>query len=208
MDLLTTTIGLLQFIPFGSGSPTGPRPSVPLAPTTGFVEAIFDASTLNEILKERDCTSIRFYNVKLADGSEGGTLVAIGTKADGTELLGKAEDKPYRTSMTSPAPGLSRSETAAACQRMTKAGHSSFSATATRDHVGSLLNEEGCQAIRVTPSEDDKGVLHLRLVGMKMDKDELVPMTDDPTKMRTSGEPCPAACGPVTNYANEAELKK
>lgn len=168
----------------------------------GFSEALFDTTTITEILKDGAAVGIRFYNVLVPPGNKDGSAMAVAIRADGSEInTGKA----YRISL-----GLVKGkiemdptnskDAKAACIAMQNSGHPSYSAAFTRTEVEALTDLDGCQAIGATPDVTATGGTTMRLTSMKIAGGKTVPLGPYPKFMRVCGYPCPSVCGPDKNY--------
>ncbi len=168
----------------------------------GFAEALFDTTTLNDLLKSEEAMGIRFYNVLADPEDTNGTAMAIGIRTNGSELN---SGKSYRLSLglvggKITISTLNAKNAKAACEHMDAAEHPSYSASFTRTEVQALLDLPGCQALQAEPAITDKDETTMRLIAMKIVNDKAVPLGSDPRFERTCGFPCPLVCGPESNY--------
>ena len=94
------SIAALLFIcgPFQwSGIPATSTVVVRAAPDApGFTEAFIDRSTLEKLLSDKDCDTLRFYNARTSSTAPG-SVMAIGVRKGGSEIDGKwFLDHPYQ----------------------------------------------------------------------------------------------------------------
>lgn len=204
MNLITTT-SLLAFLIAAQGSlaqansGTSGKPS---ASGPGFAAALFDAATVNDLLKSEEAMGIRFYNVLAEPRDTNGTAMAIGIRTDGSELN---TGKSYRLSLGFVGGKITMSKldvknAKTACENMDDPTHPSYSASFTRTEVQALLDLSGCQALQAVPDTTDKGETTMRLIAMKVMDGKAFPLGSGPQFERLCGFPCPLVCGPERNY--------
>lgn len=172
----------------------------------GADEAVFEASVLRQILSGTDCAGLRFYNALPAQGG-GGTVMVVGIRADGTEILA-GKDQPYATNggtAANPAAArwLTKADAAQACARVAAGGQTSFSASIGAADVNALLDMERCTGIGV--SANGAGFV---LSAYSTQDGKMMKMGEGEDFEKSSGDPCPNVCGSLTNYVNEAQLNK
>lgn len=173
--------------------------------------ALFGADQLRDILNDTECSGLRFYNVML-DGATEPTVMVVGIRSDGSDLNGGFLAHPYWASAATasdPMAGhsLSRGQAAGACERIASLGIVSFSASLTREDAMALLSLNGCAALSVV-GVDHRGSSGFQVEAMAMDRNAAVRLGEGEAYLRMCGEPCPTACGPSSNYINEALLVK
>ena len=203
MRTFLSTATLLLACAFAPAFTPSAQPLPRAVDDAGFQDALFDAATLNDLLRDEAVMGMRFYNVLSKPGDAQGTAMAIGILQDGSE---KNASKAYRISL-----GLVQGQVKmnnvnaaaakAACGYMTAAGHPSYSAAFTRAEVQSMLDLDGCVALQAAPADSDKGT-SMQLTAMKLDGGRLVAMGSGAPYQRTCGFPCPTVCGPKKNYVN------
>lgn len=174
----------------------------PAVSAAGFEEALFDAPTLIEILENEEAVGIRFYNVLVPPGNATGSAMAVGIRADGSELnsgkayglsLGFVDGKITMDKLRSRPAGK-------ACEAMQQSGHASYSGSFTRTDMEALLELEGCEAIRATPDVTEGKETTMLITAMKIIGAKAEPLGSDPKFLRLCGHPCPSVCGPDNNY--------
>ena len=194
-----------------SATDTGPCPASAPSASAGFTEAVFDAATLNNIMSDRDCASIRFYN-SMPDGSNSGTVMVIGVKADGSEITGGLFAQAYKASMGMAddhaiIDGQSKSGAARACVNITAGGNASYSAAFAKADVQTLLGQAGCNGIRVTPDEAN-GSTTMKLEAVTIARSAASVIGAGPGFELVCGDPCPAFCGsPLSHYVNDELIR-
>lgn len=171
--------------------------------------AVFSAATLNSILGDRDCAGVRFYNVMLDRSQTEATMMAVGHKADGSDLNGGLFAHPYKAcSPIDRAPAnvteLSRNAAADACGNVTSAGAASFSTTISKEDLQALLALPGCGGVRVLVAEGTTD--RLQVVAVSIVNGTATDLGRSGNFERSCGEPCPMLCGPPANYINAAYL--
>lgn len=186
----------------GTSTATGTLPAMPGADGPGFTSAIFSKSVLNDLLSDRDCAGIRFYNVMI-NGQ--GTLMAIGMRADSSDINGGLFASPYKANLpTTEDPmritGLGRGAAKDACEGMAGAGYTSFSAFASGRDVQELLALEGCEGLQAVPASGS-GTTAIMITAVRMDGSNTVPLGSGGMYERSTAEPCPNSCGPESQYA-------
>ncbi len=205
----------LLFMPFilGLSTPiTDPWPASTPPAGAGFTEAVFDAATLNNILSESNCASIRFYN-SMPDGSNTGTVMVIGVKSDGSEMTGGLFAKSYKVSMGMVddhgiIDGQSKGGAAKACVNITAGGNASYSAAFATADVQTLLGQAGCNGIRVTPDEAN-GSATMKLEAVTIAGGAASVLGAGAGFELVCGDPCPAFCGsPLSHYVNDELIPK
>ncbi len=208
MRILATTALLALLMPVhqlmgqSSDAPAGTT----AASDPGFSEALFDSTTVTEILKDGTAVGIRFYNVLVPPGNKDGSAMAVGIRADGSEInTGKA----YRISLGFVKGKIEMNATnskdaKAACIAMQNSGHPSYSAAFTRTELEALTDLDGCQAIGATPDVTATGETTMRLTAMKIVGGKAEPLGQDAKFMRVCGYPCPSVCGLDNNYVYRA----
>jgi hypothetical protein len=177
-----------------------------MLPDPGFAEAVFPTTLLNELLSDKGCAGVRFYNAKV---SGSGTLMAVGYLADGSDLNGGIFAQPYQAAMgvegdRVSVSDLSRRDAAEACAEIAATGATSFSSGISGQDLNNLISSSGCTAVLIQPGEGGSG---LRIQPAKIEGGRAVPLDPSGTSTRAMGDPCPAMCGPKGNYINEAQLK-
>ena len=177
------------------------------APSAGFTEAVFDAATLNEIMADRDCASVRFYN-SMPDGSSTGTVMAIGVRSDGSEITGGLFAHAYKVSVGvaddhAIIDGQTKSGAGKACVNITSGGGASYSASFTKADVVALLGQSGCNGVRVTPGEMN-GSTTMKLESVTIARSAATVLGAGSGFELICGDPCPAFCGsPLSHYVND-----
>lgn len=172
----------------------------------GSDEAVFEASLLRQMLGAEGCAGLRFYNA-LPDQGGAGTVMVIGIRADGAEILA-GKNQPYAVnggtaSNPAAAKWLAKPDAAQACARVATGGQTSYSASITAADARALLDLEGCAAIGVSATETGFVLSAYSSVEGRMTK-----MGEGENYEKSSGDPCPTVCGSLTNYVNEALLNK
>lgn len=168
----------------------------------GFSEATFDSATIATILKDPKAVAIRFYNALIPPGNKDGSAMAVGIRADGSEInSGKA----YQLSLgfvqgKLQMDPLSTKDAKNACAAMQNSGYPSYSASFTRTEIELLTGLAGCQALQATPDVTAKDETTMRLTAMKITGGKAEPLGSDPKFMKVCGFPCPSICGPDKNY--------
>lgn len=193
----------LALLTTGLGTPRSTAP-----PSAGFSEAHVDAATLRGLLGDREATGLRIYNVQLPSGTV--TAMVVGIRADGTELKEGLFASPYKAcAMNAQDPlavvGLSRNEAESACERLAGAGTTSFSSSIPAGDVLALLDVQGAMGVRITPVEGASGTT-FQLMAVRVDRGIVQPVGEGGGSTRSCGDPCPVACGPPSNYINEAVM--
>lgn len=176
----------------------------------GFTEAVFTSSRMQSIMSDRDCVGVRFYNAKLSASAPQGTLMAVGVRADGSDINGGILTHPYvacAPSAQDPAAvsTLSRNGASGVCANIVAAGGTSFSATVPKADLSSLLAMAGCNGVRVLPIVGGSGT-SLLLRAVTIDRAVVTDLGSGSGYERRAGDPCPAICGNPANYINEAQL--
>jgi hypothetical protein len=194
---------ILSFFLSGGGVPLPP-------PSAGFADAHFNGAALRELLGDREAIGLRFYNVVLPDGR--GSAMAVAIRSDGTEIKEGLFANPYKAcAMNVQDPlqviAFSRNEAGSACARMAQGGTASFSASIGNAEVLALLDEPGAMGIRITPVEGNGG-LTFRLTAVSVERGEVRAVGAEGGSWRICGDPCPVACGPPSNYINEAVMAR
>lgn len=209
MDLLVACTGIALFLsPLEPVRSTIPE-AAPVVQTVGFTEAVFPTGILNTILADRNCVSVRFYNV-ITPANAAGSLMVIGVKADGTELNGGLFAAPYKANTPnaqdpSAITGLSRSNAVEACAAMARSGATSFSTSMDKAALQGVMGFQGCTAVRLR-SATGGGVLKVEPV--KIEGGRVLELDPAGGAARMTSDPCPAACGLRSNYVNEAQLPR
>lgn len=204
MRILATTALLVLLMPVHQlmGQASNASAGSTAASDPGFSEALFDTTTITSILKDGDAVGVRFYNVLVPPGNKVGSAMAVGIRADGSEInKGKAYHLSLgfvngKIAMTT----LNSKDAKAACSAMQNSGHPSYSAAFTRTEVEALTDLEGCQAMGATPDVTATGETTMRLTAMKITGGKAEPLGTEPKFMRICGYPCPSVCGPENNY--------
>jgi hypothetical protein len=205
----------LLFMPFILGlsttvtspCPASDKPAAAPAASAGFTEAVFDAATLNDIMSDRDCASVRFYN-SMPDGSTTGTVMVIGVKADGSEITGGLFAQAYKASMgladdRAIIDGQTKGGAGKACVNITAGGSASYSAAFAKADVQTLLGQAGCNGIRVTPDEAN-GSTTMRIEAVTIARSAASVIGAGAGFELVCGDPCPAFCGsPLSHYVND-----
>ncbi|MCB9170895.1 MAG: hypothetical protein H6594_11145 [Flavobacteriales bacterium] len=174
-------------------------------PDPGFVEAIFDATSLSDLLHGTERAGVRFYNVMASASSEQGTVMAIAIDAEGNEVAGDLE-KPYVIDMgmvkgRPTVAHLSANEAHDACARMEAMEHPSYSTSFSRAEIEALLAVNGCQALHITPDMCANGNT-MRLTAATIEQDRVVDLGEGEGFIKLCGDPCPTVCGPTVRYVN------
>lgn len=205
MRILATTALLALLMPLhqlmGQESSTVPGKNT-AASDPGFREALFDSATITDILKDHEAVAVRFYNVLVPPGNKDGSAMAVGIRADGSEIN---KGKAYQLSLgfvkeKIAMQPLNSKDAKNACAAMQDPGHPSYSAAFTRTEVELLMDLEGCQAIRAMPDITDKDETTMRLTAMKVTDGKAEPLGTGERYERSCGFPCPSVCGPEQNY--------
>ncbi len=208
MNILAACAGLAFLLSSMAPAPTiGPVTGMAM-PDPGFSTAAFPVEVLNDIMKDGECDSLRFYNIIDPSDPSAGTLMVIGVKKNGSELNGGLFGAPYKANTpkeNDPAKinGLSKSDAAKACEAMAGSGKTSFSTCIFKDALSALIGVEGCTVVQLVSSSGG-GVLQVSPAKIV---DGKVVVIEGGAKQLTS-DPCPVACGLRTNYVNEAVLPK
>ncbi|MBK7101047.1 MAG: hypothetical protein IPH63_04530 [Flavobacteriales bacterium] len=162
------------------------------------LEALFNTSVIQDILKDSKCTGIRFYTVDRTSNPNSGSLAAIGIDKDGKEINGWLGAKAYHqySGLYGNEIGvedLSGSRVSDGCIRY-NAHDSSFAAGFSRTDVEDLLRS-GCGALWLTLSET-KFLMQAAIV----ENGKIRSMGSGSDYERMSGEPCPITCGEKPGY--------
>lgn len=207
MCTLTLSLGVLLSGPFVENvsrtAALEPAAYTTVAGGAGFTMALFDATTLQDILKDEECIAIRFYNVMVSATASDGTVMAIGIDERGAERDGGLFASPYRIgvagSQDKAVDKYSRAKAVDAFGYQAASGNGNFSTSFTRAEIEALLGVPGCGGLRVTPDEANGSVtMRLTAVGMIAGKITELPRGEGHEKV--CGDPCPAFCGPSENY--------
>lgn len=187
-------------------------------PGPGFTEAVFQPAALQAMLSHRDCVGIRFYNAMPSDGAQG-TVMAIGIRADGSEIIDAGSptaylasngvvqvmelqaDSTYRPSWMIAGLPKDRSEAVAACERLTAAGFASYSASFSAAEVNALLAVRDCTGLRITPLET-AGSHSMTISAVSMAEGRMNALGSGEGFEKACTDPCPTVCGPPSNYIN------
>ena len=202
MLLHNSTLGL--FLLFGQPavqldlSTALPGPLDTPSEGVGFTEAIFSSASMQSIMSDRDCVGVRFYNAKLSATAPQGTLMAVGIRADGSDINGGILAHPYvacAPSAQNPAAvsTLSRNGASGACADLAAGGDTSFSASVPKADLSSLLAMAGCNGVRVLPIEGGGGT-SLLIRAVTIDRTVVTDLGSGSGYERRAGDPCRAIC--------------
>ncbi|MBL8001787.1 MAG: hypothetical protein JNL05_07495 [Flavobacteriales bacterium] len=175
----------------------------PLAVGPGFATAYLSSATLSELANGTGAAGVRVYNARRSATDAAGTVVVIGVQSlKGAELSGSATDKRYAlydklgSSFVVEA-RLERSLARSAVLFIVPTRDLRFCVDLAKADVGRLLSANGCNAVKVEPVPQGSGFT-MRFTPVKVVNG--VPEPISGAVVITATEPCPTACGPLTNY--------
>lgn len=193
---LAVPLGILLL---SQGCADPPRSS---AGPSGFVDAYFDASTLNTILAGASCTGVRFYNARRLSSDTKGTAIAIGIKSTGEEIYNGTTIK-YKM-FDAIGGGIARAVDLTRVQAVDKinfvkaAGEKSYAANFSKSQIESMLLAAGCNGIRLIPELSTGGNWSMRMHPVKIAGSGATVNPAPPSAI--CGEPCPSFCGSFPSY--------
>lgn len=187
----------------GLSDAAGLRKSAEAGP--GFTDAYIDFSTVNEILINRACQSVRFYNVIAANGN--GSVMAIGIDKDGNELNQATQNykksdgiSNNRVRITT----LPRKDAVTECERVRDGGLLSYSTYFTRGQLEQMMGDANCTCFVLRPWEVDisgNAAWSKEISVAKIADNRAVPCQENPASS-SCAEPCPVLCGDDGLYLN------
>ena len=176
-----------------------------LAGEAGFVEAYFDAASLNSLLSGAGCTHIRFYNARRLASDTKGTAIAIAVSGsatgapiyNGTTLKYRMHDR--FTSGTTPMVQLTKAEAQVRIGYVKTAGEKSYAASFKKADIQYFLAAAGCTGVRLVPERTTNGDYTMRMHPASISGSGGMPNPAPPSML--CGEPCPSVCGDIAaNY--------
>lgn len=175
----------------------------PVAVGPGFSMAYLSSGTLSGLANGNGSAGVRVYNARRSSSDAAGTVVAIGVQAlKGAELGGAATDTRY--AMYDKLSGsfvvearLTRSLAQSSVRFIDPARDLRFCVDLAKADVGRLLATAGCNALRIEPVAQGSGFT-MRFTPVQIVNG--VAQNIAGAVSITATEPCPTACGPLTNY--------
>ncbi len=175
------------------------KPPQSLAGPAGFVEAYFDASSMNSLMA--GATHVRFYNARRLANDTKGTAIAIGVTGlvtgapiyNGTSLKYKMHDR--FTSGTTPMIQLTKAEAQTRIGYVKNAGEKSYAVSFKKEDIVNLLEASGCTGVRVIPERLTNGDWTMRMHPASISGTGGSPNPAPPSLLRP--DPCPSLCGDV-----------
>ena len=165
----------------------------------------FSNDIISGIISHKDCAGLRFYNV--VDPSISGklTVMAIGIRADGSEIYGIwSSSTKYQISLgikdgKVSYDAVNKSKARIACQAVNSMNLLSFSASFSTTELENLLKFEGCTGIQVSQvkSENDES---FKAQAAQFNNGAVTIPSGSPDLI--CGNPCPSFCGNSSNYVN------
>jgi hypothetical protein len=195
----STYVALMLGLVLSIWSCTNPPQS--LAGEAGFVDAYFDAASLNSLLSDANCTHLRFYNARRVQSDTKGTAIAIGVKASGEPIYDGSTIK-YRmydrlASGTTPLTLLTKAEAVTRIGYVKSASEKSYAANFSKTDIVGLISAAGCNGIRLIPERSGTG-WSMRMHPVKLSGSTININPAPPSVI--CGEPCPTYCGGTPAY--------
>lgn len=128
-----------------------------MAGASGFVDAYFDAATLNSLLSDPGCVTLRFYNARRTASDTKGTAIAIGVRADGTEIYDgvtlkyRMYDRISGSNTTTLQWTMAEAKTRIGFVKA--AGERCYATNWARSSITSFLSSAGCNGVRLRPKQ-------------------------------------------------------
>ena len=163
---------------------------------SGFVDAYFDTATLNMLMSDPTCVSVRFYNARRLANDTKGTAIAIGVRNDRSEIYNGGSWK-YRlydrlNASSTTILSLTKAEAQTRIGYVKSAGEKYYAAEWTRSALATYLSAAGCNGIRLRPKQVGANwsmELHPVRIASGMATVNPAPLPSICT------EPCPTYCG-------------
>lgn len=169
------------------------------------VKAYFDAGILNEIVSEKNCVGLRFYNAIDEKNPSEITVMVIGIRDDGSEISGGLFSGPkYKLAEgisdgRAVYEGISKSKAKANCEAIKAKGMLSFSASFSAKDISDMLGLNGASGILIVELSDKSNE---NFSAQASNLKNGTPSTLGGTEALISTEPCPTICGDSGNYLN------
>jgi hypothetical protein len=155
---------------------------------------------LNDILGQKECTGIRFYNAVYPEGSAE-SILSIGVNAEKQEIYSIVSAKSKYQLFERIEEGrasiepTSKDRARGGCQVL---GASSFNVDFSKTDIEGLLGLEGATGIEIMKSTSASGESTMTIRAAKIINGSISPI--EGTTEIACGEPCPNLCGGTVDY--------
>jgi hypothetical protein len=167
----------------------------------GFVDAVFDSETIEDLLNRKNCDGVRFYN-SLSEGKV--FVMAVGI-SEGADIQSSFfTRKPYAVSKGIEEDRITiekvdEEQARAMCEELDQSRFTQYSTHFSRKEIETLLNQPDCNAIQVKPGRSSDN-LSMMVSSVNFNEGRISNLGEGEGFEMLAIDPCPPVCGNSGNY--------
>lgn len=166
----------------------------------GFIEAYFDASTLEGLMADKDCAALHFYAIHRSDDDVSGSVMAMPADRLGLELYNyfvgpwyaAYEELDESRALTR---GLTKDDALEAMANLRDDGFRCYAVAFTTEELANVLRTKECNGVRLTPERTADGRYWTMRMTPVAIKEGAARTVGDERETAVCTEPCPTYCG-------------